>query len=56
MTLRLRKCIAALTLVTSIGGGGGYLAANALHLIPTTADAGDVSSTPVPGKGIISTN
>jgi len=40
MTSRIRKCVAAATLAVSLGGGGTLIAANATHMIASTADAG----------------
>ena len=37
---RIKKYVAAAALAASLAGGGSLLAANATHMIATTADAG----------------
>ena len=49
MTNRIKKYVAAATLAVSLGGGGTLIAANATHMIASTADAGLPG--PWPGTG-----
>lgn len=50
MNGRIKKYVAAATLVVSVGGGGALIASNASSMIASTADAGQPGGIIVPGK------